>query len=214
MRFIVTCAAEGEWGDHLGVPKHLIPVEGERLLDRTVRLFSPYGEVIVTGPDDHRYRVPPSVLWFPPKNPANHEADVFVGTRELWASDQRTVYLYGDCWFSDAAAHTIVTMVDDWQVYGRAGPSTTTGTPWGEQFAFGFDPEHHGLIAAALGQIIGLRRDGVIHRNCGWELYRSMTDIPLDRHELAGHFVEIDDFTDDFDYPVDYERWTAARGRS
>jgi len=38
-----------------------------------------------------------------------------------------------------------------------------------------------------------------------------MTGIPLGRHELSGHFVEIDDFTDDFDYPVDYERWTAAR---
>ena len=40
MRFLIACSGKGtRWKNYLGVPKHLIKIDGERLLDRTIRLI-------------------------------------------------------------------------------------------------------------------------------------------------------------------------------
>ena len=42
---------------------------------------------------------------------------------------------------------------------------------------------------------------GKLKRGGGWEFYERMHGVTGD------HFVTIDDFTDEFDFPEDYERW-------
>lgn len=58
---IIICAGDAtRWGNYLGVPKHLIEIEGERLLDRTVRLLRERGITdifIVVKRPSKKYRV-------------------------------------------------------------------------------------------------------------------------------------------------------------
>lgn len=40
MKYIIMADGEGKrWGNYKGVPKHLITVEGETILERTIRLL-------------------------------------------------------------------------------------------------------------------------------------------------------------------------------
>jgi len=40
MKVLILCAGDGSrWGNYLGVPKQLVTINGETLLDRTIRLL-------------------------------------------------------------------------------------------------------------------------------------------------------------------------------
>ena len=51
MNYYILANGEGKrWGNYKGVPKHLIEIDGETLIDRTVRLLAKYrrkGEDII-----------------------------------------------------------------------------------------------------------------------------------------------------------------------
>src|SRR5690606_41440083 len=54
------------------------------------------------------------------------------------------------------------------------------------------------------------RQDGTIWRNGGWEQYRAMAGLPDDQllhHADHGHATVIDDWTEDLDYPADWDGW-------
>ena len=44
--------------------------------------------------------------------------------------------------------------------------------------------------------------------SCGaWAIYRHLQGLPLRKHRCRQNFLDIDDFTEDFDVPEDYDRW-------
>lgn len=47
--------------------------------------------------------------------------------------------------------------------------------------------------------------EGKINRCIGWEVYRSLHNIPFEEHKITERYVEILDGTDDIDFPYDYE---------
>lgn len=51
--------------------------------------------------------------------------------------------------------------------------------------------------------------EGKIHRCIGWEVYRSLHDIPFDKHIITKRYIKILDDTDDIDFPQDYETFKA-----
>src|SRR5690606_16242747 len=145
---IVICAGEAtRWGGHRGTPKHLLAPEGERLLDRTVRLAREHGAgrvLVVSKPGDARYEADGAERVDARLTPSNADADKFLSSRHLWAPDGRTVVLYGDVWFDDEAMALI--LGDErrqWLLWCRPGASQTTGATSGECFAVTFWPEHH-----------------------------------------------------------------------
>lgn len=211
MRTIVIAAGDGErWGDYTGVPKHLVTLAGERLIDRTARLFSEHGEVYVVGRDE-RYETPYSQLVVPRLNAANFGADKFLSSRDLWNPDGRTIVAYGDVWFTeDAVARITGYDLHIWRLFARFGPSLVYGGDRGECFAQSFWPEHQAEHLAALRRIVGVRRAGVLREIGGWTHYRAMEGFFLVEHAQGPLLFEIDDETDDLDYPVDYERVRAA----
>ena len=50
-------------------------------------------------------------------------------------------------------------------------------------------------------------QQGRSNRCKGWEVYRYLHSIPLDEHRVTGNFLEINDFTEDFDFPKDLKTW-------
>ena len=201
---ILMCAGKDQrWNMHLGVHKHLVPVEGENLLDRTLRLIRAHTEASITIVSfDPDYARPHCRRFEPLHGPDNFcDTDKFLGSHELWSDKGQTVILYGDVFFTPAAMATIMGHRGAHWFFGRREGSHYTGCRWGELFALSVPPSERQAIGHALEIVRSALLSGRLPRGGGWELY----------HHLHGNgwdnFTEIDDFTDDFDFPGDYDRW-------
>jgi hypothetical protein len=108
--------------------------------------------------------------------------------------------------------------------FGRYGASHHTGKVYGEIFAF------HVTDIELLRHCVQAVRDLLVKKAIGrcntWTLYRAMVGIPtitdqsgnillngFDFHVLKGNFIEIDDATEDFDCPEDYDRWIQSENK-
>lgn len=208
MRAIIMAGGDGtRWNNYLGTPKHLLTLEGERLIDRTIRLLDERGveEIIPLCPYPD---VPNSQL------PAYTQCDTdkFRSTIPLWAPDALSLVLYGDVWFSEEAMDAIISPLQDpFRWFGREHASKITGTPYGELFGLTIAPEGQARISHSIETVRGLLMNNRIGRGGGWEVYRHSVGVPLSKHVLNGYFHDINDWTDDFDFPADYDRWVASR---
>jgi len=213
---VIIAAGDGtRWGDYGGHPKHFAVVDGEPILHRTVRLLQRDDvKVLVVGPDD-RYKVEGSELYVPEHDPDVFDADKFLSSRALWHPDGRTIVVYGDVYWTDEAMTRVLDWPSwDWVLFGRAFESRLTGTPYGECFAQSFGSHAIADHEAALRRIVDLYRRGLIPRCGGWEHYRAMIGIPdglMSRHLVGDRFANIDDWTDDIDYPNEWERLVQRR---
>ena len=203
-----------EW---LGGPRHLFDVEGEPLLHRTVRQFSSHGEVIILGPPE--YEIPPAETIQPDQCVEWCGVAMLAKALPHVADRNRTNLVFGDVWFSDKAVDTIVGYEsEEWRIFGRPKPSQITGTGWGEYFCISLWPEHKELLHMAMYRAFGHWRDGS-PRLSPWEVYHAMEGMPMtvghgNPVPTGPHWVTIDDWTDDFDFPEDVVRWKARRPKS
>lgn len=205
---VLANGSQAKWGKE--TPSHFVRVEGERLIDRTVRQFGVHADVIVSGPD-LRYKLDDAALYVPKAEPENLDGDILLSTRALWAAHDRTLVVLGDVWFSDSAVDAIVNRLDrDWFYVGRENGSRYSGTDYGEIFALSFWPEHSAELLDAMYEIRRRQRDEGLWRGGLWEHYRLLCGIELLDHRIDGHFLEVDDDTDDFDFPEAYDRWLQA----
>jgi hypothetical protein len=211
-RIIILAAGEStRWNNYMGTPKHLVDVgNGVSLLHRTVNQFKVHGDVYITGPkNDKRYNLEGTTLYVPKKYENLYDTKKFLDNTNLWSEEEKTIILWGDCYFSDLAVYKIVNHnPKSWSMYGRFNKSNITGCPYGELFAFAFMPEKRLDIEIALYSLSVMKKYGKINRVGGWELYRKLSDAEdLDSHVRYKNFINIDDETEDFDYPHDYDMW-------
>lgn len=201
------------WGNHLGIPKHLVDIDGEPLLARTVRQLGEIGaDVIVLGHADRRYHVPGGFLAYPAFRAV--DTDKFMSSMEWWSPNDRTLIVYGDCYLSERAISEFLVggLGNGLTFIGRSGPSSFTGCNYGELFGVVVTPEMHGRLAAAILRVRGLLLAGELERGGGWEVYRATQHLPLDAHVIADNFADLDDWSEDFDFPSDYDQWLFRRG--
>lgn len=217
MRVIIRCAGGADrWSNYQGVPKHLVKLCGERLLERAVRLtntFAPGADVkvVVRDMSDRRYLVPGATRTRDKPNPDNGDVDKIASCRHLWDRKDRTVILFGDVWWSEKALRSVLTdPIDGWAAWGRI-----TADGGGELFAFAFNPDHHRAVADACEQVAEAHRSGRLegrgHGGApvpgGWALYRVLCGRQVDEGGDHGHLVHVTDWTDDMDTPDDWDRW-------
>lgn len=233
MRAIIIAAGNGtRWSNYLGIPKHLIQINHEPILHRTVRLLQKNGvhDIHVVGPRDDRYHVQGSQLYVPMRKQKNYDADKFLSSQSLWHPSERTVVFYGDVFFTEEAVQTIVISdIQDWTLFCRSKASKITGGRYKECFAQSFYPKDINKHEQNLRYVAELHASGVTTRSGGWEHYYAMQGargkevqhwsvaktIRREPWNFAKHIVqkryggriEIDDWTEDFDYPLDYDRY-------
>jgi hypothetical protein len=212
VRTLILAAGEAtRWNNHLDMPKHMVPIDGEPLIHNMQRRLDNLGvtdvHVITHNPEFVR---PPAVQQTPREVDRawihRHE-----GSRHLWHPEDKTLILYGDTYYTDRLLHLMVeSECNDWHVYGRSGPSELTGKKYGEIFAWAFRPQHHKTLDAARNVAIAYTENGLWDRCIGWEVYYIATrQLPWSDFPEDVHFVDWDDATEDFDCPEDWDRWKA-----
>jgi hypothetical protein len=194
------------------VPKHLLEIDSESLIQRTTRQISVYADkTFVVGTDDS-YKTDFSQLFIPKQKQPAMEMHKFSSSQELWS--ERTVLLFGDTYYTDQAISTIVQDTEDFTFFLRSDASSFTQKPYGEIYAFSFLDSIHKKLKESI-DILLIQHD--IYSAGGWSLMRHLLGIShrsrTKDHLTKGHYIEIDDWTEDFDYPIDLDRWLEAKAR-
>ena len=188
MKYVIMAAGKGtRWNNYLGVPKHLIEINGETLLARTTRLLKENGinDYIITSSDE-RYKQYGKIE---PQRNNDCEVDRFQVM-----NDKQICYLYGDVYYTEEAIKTIInTKADDILFFGS------------HVEIFAIKIINRDLFYEHKNKVKELYMSGKINRCIGWEVYRSLHKIPFNEHKITNRYVYIEYGTDDIDYPEDYE---------
>lgn len=189
MEYIIMCAGKGtRWNNYKGVPKHLIEINGETLIGRTTRILKENNIDYIITTEDERYREYGKIR---PQTFKDCEVDRFEET-----NDEEVCYLYGDVYYTEEALKTIInTSTDEILFFGS------------KYEIFGVKVVDKDLFFKHQKRVKELYLKGEINRCIGWEVYRSLNDIPFNIHEIKDRFYLIEDGTDDIDYPDDYENF-------
>lgn len=213
VRVIILCGGEGgRWKNHLGVDKHLVPIDDKPLLQRIVDDLrsADVSDIVIAGRGD-QYRIAGTQLWHVPLETCTEPSEKFNSSRQMWLDAGQTVLMFGDVFFSASALQAVLEApAATVNFVGRLTASRITGCPYPEIFALAFDHTAHGTLDEALGQIARAGND----RPTGWQLY----DILADQAATCGFnaclrlkFTHIDDLTEDFDFPKDHSTWLIHR---
>ena len=201
---IMAAGSANRWGNYLGVPKQLIKINGEPLLHRTIRLLRENGvkDIIVTVPKKGYFG---DIGVEEVEGVSGCEVDKFLNAKQYSGG----IFIWGDCYFTESAIKKIVSNKKDLMFFGRRGASKITGKRCGELFAVKTNNEFFKKAEE-------IKKHKEKMRRCAsWELYTYITEgvIPYKNFRkyvkggVGKRFVHIDDETDDFDYPRDYDRW-------
>lgn len=215
---IVLCGGlSARWNGYQGVKnKHLVRVNGEVLLARTVALVRKHHlhslTVLVPAGESAAYaeQVPSEVLIktvpAPPSGVVT-PAWKYLSSEAFCARGQDTIILLGDVWFSEDAMHRIFThQTGPWTAFGRHRASALTGCPYGEIFALRFaDPDWHFETVKLLDLLY--KAHLCTESASGWAVLQMINDENPNIRSPGKSFVCIDDFTEDFDLPEDFDRW-------
>jgi hypothetical protein len=179
-------------------------VGGEVLLDRTVRLVreaAPGAGVVIVAFDE-RYGRSGCERFEPAHGPRDFcDTDKLLSARERWGERGQTVLLWGDVFFTEGAMGTILGYEGPARFFGRREGSYFSGCRWRELFGLSFPAGEQGAVAGVMEAVRGDLLARRVTNGGGWAVYERMFG-----GRLEGMTV-IDDFTEDFDFPGDYERW-------
>lgn len=194
---VIMCAGDGKrWNNYKKVPKQLIKINNEPIIYRTIRLLKQrdFKNIIITTHKDAKpfnVKLPQIINYW------DYEIERFYYVKG------NVIYLYGDTYYTEDAMNKI--LYDDFNFYGRKGGSLITGKPYEEIFAVKGDGDK---IRECVEKVRELYKEKKIKRCIGWELYEAYHNLPITYPVPSFEFLgEINDETEDFDSPEDYEEY-------
>lgn len=202
--FILANGKASRWENYMRVDKQLIVIDGEPLLNRTVRLLKENGlnDIVIVGP----YKIEGAKNFIP-------DFESVIGKYVIVRNEVEDVdsfaLLYGDCYYSEAIIKDLATRTTDkkWLHWTCNRENKITGKPYPEGYIhtiydkdwwFKKCDEYKALL------------DGGLEHKIDWQFLRFLLNIDLNIHQpelMKDNEVDWEDESDDFDYPVDYDRW-------
>ena len=188
------------------MPKQLQVVNGERIVERTIRLLRENGikDIVITSnnPQFDELGVPR----LEHENSYRYENGKLNG---YWVDafypkfrkNQKATFIFGDVYFSEDAIKQIVEFKGNGNVlFGSAG-AKVQGKVWGEPYAYVVNDM--GAFYEGIKEVKRLQDEGLTNRvPIVWELYRVLNGIDVNEHRvLDATYKVIDDYTDDADNP-------------
>lgn len=209
MKYVIMC---GGSYSYFKIPKQLTVINGERLVDRTIRLLREAGaEDIAISATDPRF----DTCGVPRLIHGNGYQQIDGVERGFWLDafyphfdkDQKVTYIFGDVYFTPEAIKTIVNYQTDKNVlFGTSDAKNEEHQNWGEPFAYivnRYKAFLNGIDAVKRMQVNGeLKRPAIV-----WELYRYLNNLDVNVQAVLDEtYVTIDDGTIDIDRATDIEK--------
>lgn len=196
MRYIIMCGSNHAQIN--GVPRQLVQIGGERILDRTIRLLRQNGitDIAVTGTDESFKDVDAVFIRYDSAGPW---INCFLATKGP------TCYIFGDVFFSEDAIKTIVEAQTDSIQFFASAPPFPPRYPkvWAEPFAF--KVVDYERFQQAIATVEAYRIQGLWRRHpIAWELWQVIKGTPLNDIDYGNYHV-INDYTCDVDREIDIQ---------
>ena len=188
MKYIVMCGgAYRRWS----IPRHLIEVDGEPIVIRTIRLLQENGIEDIAISSNHDAFKDLGVPVLKHKNAYNvddHNKITGYWCDAFYLTDEPTCYIFGDVVFSPEAIRTIVeTETDDIEFFASAPPfAPEYPKAWAEPFALKVANTNHLKNAISLTKKYADR--GLFKRRpIMWELWQVIQATPLNQIDYTNH---------------------------
>lgn len=191
MKYIIMADGKGtRWKNYQNIPKHLIKIDGEILLERTVRQLNNQdknAKVIITS-HDKRYEFKGATRY----EPLNNVLEIDRFTEEL--IEDNICFLYGDTYYTDETINNIInSKVDDILFFGN------------QKSIVAIKVKDSKLFKKHISNVKNLFLKNKI-KNCkGWQVYQSFQNLEFDKKQIKDKFVIVDDETIDYNTPKEYE---------
>ena len=191
MLYIIMADGKGlRWNNYNDIPKHLITIDGESLLSRTVRLIKerePEAEIVITS-HNPQYEIDGARRY----EPKNNVLEIDRFTAEL--IDDNICFLYGDTFYSEKSMNTIAfAETDEILFFGNGKSIVAVKVTDGE------------LFRKHVNRVRQLYLDRKLDTCKGWQVYQSYAGLPFGDKSPTDCFVFIEDETRDFNSPKDLE---------
>lgn len=201
MKYIIMAGGEYK---KFGIPKPLIEVKGETLIERTTKLLKQNGinEIYISSnnPEFDKYGV----------RLENKNNDFIVyenGTSKgywldaFYPTNEPTCYIFGDVYFTENAIKTIAEYESTENIlFGTGCAKNLEHKNWGEPFAYKvnkIEEFKNGIVEVKkLFDEKKTARHPIV-----WELYRYLHNLDINIQNITTDYVVIDDGTIDIDSP-------------
>lgn len=206
MKYIIMCGGKyRKWES----PRHLMPINGEPLIARTIRLLKENGVTDIAISSDNpvfeQFGLP--IL----KHENSYDAKEYNDFTGYWCdafypTEEPTCYIFGDVIFSPEAIHTIV------RVKTRTIEMFASAPPFGDGYVkkfaepFALKVQDPDMLKNAIERLKRLDSMGLFNRKpIMWELWQVIKNTPLNEIDYSNYTV-INDYTCDIDDPEDVKR--------
>lgn len=215
MKYVIMCGGEYE---RFKTPKHLSVVNGERIVDRTIRLLKENGieDVCITSnnPLFDSCGVPRLEHKNTYKQVNGKQQGYWLDAYYPFGDDEKICYMYGDVYYSNEAIKTIVNY--DCKVntlFGTSAAKNEFHQNWGEPFAF--KVVDNKTFRNGIKAVKRLQDEGkTLRMPVTWELYRYLNNLNVNVQQVLDEtYICIDDDTMDIDYPQDIEEMNKKEGK-
>lgn len=197
MKVIIMCAGKGErWGQP--TPKELAHIRRVPNLRHTMKFIPVKPIIIISEAKKEYFKRFETVIGSDVR-----EIDRFRNAFPYL--EDHTVILYGDCCYDPFDLEIIINATPEQNTFfGRKGQNVLTQKKWGEIFAvYVVDKEK---FMRSVKIVAKLFDDGHIKREIGWEVFKveNGMDPAVQSIYKWDNFVELSDYTDDFDSLEEY----------
>lgn len=199
MQYIIMCGGKySEWEK----PRHLLEINGEPIVCRTIRLLQECGvtDISISSNYDELAGFGVPVL----KHDNKYGRGGFW-TEAFYPTNEPTCYIFGDVVFSKAAIKTIVeTNTNSIEFFASAPPfSPRYPKRWAEPFAFKVQNQQY--FRVCIDKAEEFYREKKLNRLISWELWQVIKGTPLNDIDYT-NYTAINDYTCDVDKPEDLEK--------
>ena len=194
--------------DTFKTPKPLSVINGETLLERTIRLLKERGITDISiSSNDERYEQYGKVLYH--HNSYKYEGGKIYGywVDAYYPTDEPCIYLHGDVYYSENAIDRILNLKPSVNTFiGNEVARNKEHKNWGEPF--GWIVVDQKSFRDGIEKVKKLQDEGKLDRGfaISWELYRVLNGLdPNKQYIIDSTYLSIDDETIDIDAPWQIE---------
>ena len=206
MKVIIMC---GGVYDNFEIPKQLSVINGETLLERTIRLLKENGitDYYISATDE-RFKKYGRVLEH--ENSYKYENGKVSGywIDAYYPTDEPCIYLHGDVYYSESAVKKIVNLNPSVNTFiGNEIARNKEHKNWGEPF--GWIVVNQQEFRKGIEETKKLQDEGKLERGfaISWELYRVLNGTDPNYMLIDdSNYLSIDDETIDIDAPFQIEK--------